>query len=254
MLSKFEISSHKYNCKVRVSEALDADANGTYIHAGVHCGQPAYRQASRSNVFWICYDGSVWLVWRQKDRKSVCHNDPWIEQSGIAKAKLPTGHWYGAKKEVHCKLEYICEEKAHLLNDSSDVISLSGSLSICQMAQTECIHCVCLIMWMRNSQVSVSAATIDACNGMYHGDPESRFYENNRGGIIYFHNGQWRLTTRTMSTDGRVVRGMAYGAELLYFVNSSEPQPPFGQWSSVDGAGQCKVEASPIEISRKLPR
>ena len=102
--------------------------------------------------------------------------------------------------------------------------------------------------------MSVSAATIDACNGMYHEGPESRCYENNRGGIIYFDNGQWRLTTRTMSTDGHVVIGMAYGAEVLYFVNSSEPQPPFGQWSSVDGAGQCKVEASPIEISRKLPR
>ena len=146
MLSKFEISSHKYNCKVRVSEALDADANGTYIHAGVHCGQPAYRLASRSNVFWICYDGTVWLVWRQKDRKSVCHNDPWIEQSGIAKAKLPTGHWYDAKKEVLCKVEYVRGEKAQLLNDRGDLISLSCSINICQIIQTECILYACLIM------------------------------------------------------------------------------------------------------------
>ena len=89
---------------------------------------------------------------------------------------------------------------------------------------------------------------------MYHEEPESRRYENNRGGIIYFDNGQWRRTTRTMSTDGRVVKGMAYDAEVLYFVNSSEPQPPVGQWPSVDGTGQCKVEASPFEMSRKLPR
>ena len=102
--------------------------------------------------------------------------------------------------------------------------------------------------------MSVSAATIDACNGMYHEGPESRCYENNRGGIIYFDNGQWRLTTRTMSTDGRVVRGMAYAAEFLYFVNSNEPQPPVGHWSSVDGTGQCKVEAPPFEMSCKLRR
>ena len=99
--------------------------------------------------------------------------------------------------------------------------------------------------------MSVSAATIDACNGMYHEGSESRCYENNRGGIIYFDNGQWRLTTRTMSADGRVVIGMAYAAEVLYFVNSSEPRPPVGQWSSVDGTGQCKVEASSVEISCK---
>ena len=120
--------------------------------------------------------------------------------------------------------------------------------------QSAFIVCVCLLMCLRNSQVSVSAATIDACNGMYHEGPESRFYENNCGGIIYFHNGQWRLTTRTMSTDGRVVRGMAYGAEVLYFVNSSEAQPPVGQWSSFDGTGRCKVEARPIKMFRKLPR
>ena len=58
--------------------------------------------------------------------------------------------------------------------------------------------------------MSVSAATIDACNGMYHEGPESGCYENNRGGIIYFDNGQWRLTTRKMSADGRVVKGVRF--------------------------------------------
>ena len=104
---------------------------------------------------------------------------------------------------------------------------------------------------MRYSQVLVSAAAIDACNGMYHEGPESRCYENNSGGIIYFENDQWRLTTRKFSADGRAVIGMAYAAEVLYFVNSREPQPPVGHWSSVDGIGQCKVEASSIEMSCK---
>ena len=94
--------------------------------------------------------------------------------------------------------------------------------------------------------MSVSAATIDACNGMYHKEPGSRCYENNSGGIIYFDNGQWRLTTRKMSANGRVVKGMAYAAEVIYFVNSSAAQPPAGQWSSVDGTRQCKVEAPSI--------
>ena len=99
--------------------------------------------------------------------------------------------------------------------------------------------------------MSVSAATIDACNGMYHEGPESRCYEKNSGGIIYFDNGQWRLTTRKLYADGRAVIDMAYATEVLYFVNSSEPQPPVGHWSSVDGTGQCKVEASSIEMSCK---
>ena len=102
--------------------------------------------------------------------------------------------------------------------------------------------------------MSVSAATIDACNGIYHQEPESRLYENNRGGIIYFDNGQWRLTTRKMSAGGRVVIGMAYAAEVLYFVNSTEPQPPVGPWSSVDGTTQCNVEASSIQVSFKTAR
>ena len=101
--------------------------------------------------------------------------------------------------------------------------------------------------------MSVSGATIDACNGIYHGEPDSRWYENNCGGIIYFDNGQWRLTTRKMSADGRVVIGMAYATEVLYFLNSSEPQPPVGLWSSVDGTTQCKVEASSIKcLARRL--
>ena len=99
--------------------------------------------------------------------------------------------------------------------------------------------------------MSVSAAAIDACNGMYYEGPESRCYENNSGGIIYFENDQWRLTTRKLSADGRAVIGMAYSAEVLYFVNSSEPQPPVGYWSCTDGTGQCKVEASLIEMSCK---
>ena len=140
------MSSYKVNCKVRVSESFDPDADGIYIHAGVHCGQPAYRLASRPNVFWICHDGGGWLVWCQKDRKSVSHHDPWPEQSGIAKAKLPTGHWYDAKKEVLCKVEYVRGEKAQLLNDRSDLISLPCSINICQIIQTECILRACLIM------------------------------------------------------------------------------------------------------------
>ena len=99
--------------------------------------------------------------------------------------------------------------------------------------------------------MSVSAAAIDACNGMYHKGPESRCYENNSGGIIYFDNGQGRLTIRKLSADGRAVIGMAYATEALYFVNSSEPQPPVGHWSSVDGIGQCKVEALSVEMSYK---
>ena len=131
------MSPHQFNFKVRVSEAFDADANGTYIHAGIHCGQPAYRLASKSSVFWICYDGGNWCVWRQRDEKSVCHNDLWTEQAGRAKAKLPTGHWYGAKKEVLCKLEYVFGQKAQLLNNRSDLIPLSRSISFCQMIHTE---------------------------------------------------------------------------------------------------------------------
>ena len=99
--------------------------------------------------------------------------------------------------------------------------------------------------------MSVSAADIDACNGMFYEGPESRCYENNSGGIIYFENDQWRLTTRKSSADGCAVMGMAYATEVLYLVNSSEPQPPVGHWSSVDGIGQCKVEALSVEMSYK---
>ena len=94
------------------------------MHAGVHCGQPAYRLTSRPNVFWICYHGGDWLVWRQNDRKSVSQHYPWTERTGIAQNKLPTGHWYDAKKEVLCKLEYVRGEKAQLLNDRTDFIRL----------------------------------------------------------------------------------------------------------------------------------
>ena len=114
----------KFNRKVRVSEAIDPDADGTYMHAGVHCGQPAYRLASGLSVFWICYDGGDWLVWRQDDRKSVSQHYPCTERTGIAQNKLPTRHWYGAKKEVLCKLEYVRGEKAHLLNDRTDFMRL----------------------------------------------------------------------------------------------------------------------------------
>ena len=99
--------------------------------------------------------------------------------------------------------------------------------------------------------MSVSAATIDACNGMYHKGSGIRCYENNSGGIIYFENDQWRITTRKLSADCRAVMGMAYAADVLYFVNSSESQPPVGHWSSVDGIGQCKVEASSSEMCCK---
>ena len=94
--------------------------------------------------------------------------------------------------------------------------------------------------------MSVSASTIDACNGMYHKGPGSRCYENNSGGIIYFDNDQWRLTTRKLSSDGGTVIGMAYTTDVLYVVNSSVPQPPVGYWSRADGTGQCKVEALSI--------
>ena len=87
---------------------------------------------------------------------------------------------------------------------------------------------------------------------MYDKGSGIRCYENNSGGIIYFDNGQWRLTTRKLSADGRAVIGMAYSTEVIYFVNSSEPQPPVGYWSRTDGTGQCKVEASLIEMSYKL--
>ena len=138
------MSPHQFNFKVRVSEAFDADANGTYIHAGIHCGQPAYRLASKSSVFWICYDGANWCVWRQRDEKSVCHIGPCTEQARRAKTKLPTGHWYGAKKDIVCKLEYVCEEKAHFLHDGSDLTSLSRSIGIYQKIQIVCILCACL--------------------------------------------------------------------------------------------------------------
>ena len=102
--------------------------------------------------------------------------------------------------------------------------------------------------------MNVSSAAIDACNGMYHEGQATRFFENNHGGIIYFRDGQWRLTTRTMSADGRLVESMGYAADAFYFVNSDEPEPPLGQWTSVDGSGQCKVEAPSIEMSCKFPR
>ena len=123
MICKFEIPSHKFNRKVLVSEALDADANGIYVHAGVHCGLPAYRRASRSSVFWICHntDGD-WLVWRQKDDQSVRYIESGKGRSELGKSKLPTGHWYSARKEVLCKLEYVYGEKARLLNDGIDLI------------------------------------------------------------------------------------------------------------------------------------
>ena len=137
-----------------------------------------------------------------------------------------------------------------MLNYRSDLISVLFSINIYQSIQTESIR-ACVIIYLHYSQVSVSAAAIDACNGMYHEGSESRCYENNSGGIIYFDNGQWRLTTRELSADGRAVIGMAYATEVLYFANSSEPQLPVGYWSSVDGTGQCKVEASSIEMSCK---
>lgn len=102
--------------------------------------------------------------------------------------------------------------------------------------------------------MNVSLATIDACNGMYYGEPAKRLYENNHGGIIYFRNGQWRLTTRTMSADGRLVESMGYAADAFYFLDSDEPEPPPGQWTSVHGTGQCKVEAASIEIPCKYHR
>ena len=101
------------------------------------------------------------------------------------------------------------------------------------------------------SEVAISFAAISACNGMYHEEPERSFYEINHGGVIYHCNGQWRLTTRTMSADGRLVESMGYAADAFYFLDSDEPEPPPGQWTSVHGTGQCKVEASSVEISCK---
>ena len=104
------------------------------------------------------------------------------------------------------------------------------------------------------SEVAISFAAISACNGMYHEEPERSFYENNHGGVIYHCNGQWRLTTRTMSSDGRLVEGMGYAADAFYFVDSEDCEPPLGLWESVDGTGQCKVEARTTVASRKLSR
>ena len=86
---------------------------------------------------------------------------------------------------------------------------------------------------------------------MYNDGRESRCYENNSGGINYSDVGQWRLTTPKLSTDGPALIDMVYAAEVLYFFNSSEPQPTVGHWSSVDGIGQCKVETSSIEMCCK---
>ena len=104
------------------------------------------------------------------------------------------------------------------------------------------------------SEVEVSGATISACNGMYHEDPTQRFYDNNHGGVIYYCNGQWRLTTRTLSSDGRLVERMGYATDAFYFVDSEDCEPPLGLWNSVDGTGQCKVEARLTVASRKLSR
>ena len=105
---------------------------------------------------------------------------------------------------------------------------------------------------MFTSEVAVSGATISACNGMYHEEPTQRFYENNHGGVIYYCNGQWRLTTRTISSDGRLVQGMGYAANAFYVVDSDDPEPPLGQWKSVDGTEQCEVEARLIGMSCEL--
>ena len=107
---------------------------------------------------------------------------------------------------------------------------------------------------MFTSEVAVSGATISACNGMYHEKPTQRFYENNHGGVIYYCNGQWRLTTRTMSSDGHLVEGLGYAADAFYFVDSEEYEPPIGLWKSVDGTGQCKLEARLTVAFRKFSR
>ena len=109
-------------------------------------------------------------------------------------------------------------------------------------------------MRMLISEVAVSGATISACNGMYHEEPTQRFYENSHGGVIYHCNGQWRLTTRTMSSDGHLVEGMGYAADAFYFVDSEGCEPPIGLWKSANGTGQCKVEARLTVASRKLSR
>ena len=98
------------------------------------------------------------------------------------------------------------------------------------------------------SEVKVCSADNEACNGVYHGDISASdvsprmVYHNNNGGVIYFSDGQWRLTTRELSADGCTVIGMCYAGDALYTIESIALVPPSGQWKMHTGDGCCSVE------------
>ena len=126
------------SCKVCVSGVRDADANGSYTHAGVHAGQPTYRLASPSAAFWLFYDGVSWCLMRLE-----CQPDnSWLslklfcnELAGFAEGKVPTGRWLDAKGEVLCNIAYEYDEKARVLNSSGDLLRASYLVGGCHMVR-----------------------------------------------------------------------------------------------------------------------
>ena len=100
---------------------------------------------------------------------------------------------------------------------------------------------------LSRAEVTVCGANVEACNGVYH-DKEfsncsthNHIYENNRGGIIYFADGQWRLKTQKLSSDP------------IYAIDSDAAVPPIGKWRNQDGIGYCNVEVAPLAIVMQHP-
>ena len=112
-----------------------------------------------------------------------------------------------------------------------------------------------MVSYFDISEVKVCSADHEACNGVYHGDISvsdisSRLvYHNNNGGVIYFSDGQWRLTTRELSADGCTVIGMRYATDALYKIESKALVPPSGQWNMQTGVGCCIVEVDVMSFS-----
>ena len=104
-------------CKVCVSEVRIADANGRYTHAAVHDGQPAYRLATASAGFWICFDGVAWCLVRQEVRpgKTSLYSKLFRnERAGFAEGKVSTGRWLDPEGRVLCNMAYEYDEKARV--------------------------------------------------------------------------------------------------------------------------------------------
>ena len=101
------------------TRTAEPDANGVYVHHGMHNGQPAYRKEFGSSNFWICNITSENITWAlcKGFAKILYTNGCSQNQQQGTHSNLFTGFWLNQNGEILCRIERHDSHKAILLAD-----------------------------------------------------------------------------------------------------------------------------------------